>query len=113
MGIDLGISNLITIAAFSHTERLHPTLVKGGLLKSYNAKFNKSVAKFTSKKQYEQVEKLSYNRTTFIRDYLHKVSHYVVEYALNHHIGNLVIGYNKGWKQDINLGKKKVCLYPI
>lgn len=116
MGIDLGISNLITIAAFSHTERLHPTLVKGGLLKSYNAKFNKSVAKFTSKKQYEQVEKLSYNRTTFIRDYLHKVSHYVVEYALNHHIGNLVIGYNKGWKQDINLGKKnnqKFCSIPF
>lgn len=45
-------------------------------------------------------------RNFWIEDYIHKVSRYIVNYCINNNIGSIVIGLNKGWKQEINLGKK-------
>ena len=36
----------------------------------------------------------------------HKASRIVVNILIAHNIGNLVVGYNKGWKDSINIGKR-------
>ena len=36
---------------------------------------------------------------------MHKASRYIVNHLVENQIGNLVIGYNTGWKQDTNLGR--------
>ena len=86
MAIDLGVSNLATIVAVSKTEKLHPILIKGGALKSFNAKYNKHVAFLKSKKKYKTKSKIDYNRETKFRDAFHQISHLIIEYALDHHI---------------------------
>jgi IS605 OrfB family transposase len=44
--------------------------------------------------------------TIQIRDYLSKTARYIIENCLRLDIGTLVVGINKGWKQDINIGKR-------
>jgi len=37
----------------------------------------------------------------------HKITKYVIDYCIKHEIGNIGIGYNKGWKQNTkNMGKQ-------
>lgn len=37
----------------------------------------------------------------------HKITKYVIDYCIKHGIGNIGVGYNKGWKQNTsNMGKK-------
>ena len=45
-------------------------------------------------------------RTCKIKDYLHKASRRVVELMEQNNIGTCFIGYNDGWKQEINIGKR-------
>lgn len=45
-------------------------------------------------------------RNNQIRDYLSKTAHYIIENCLRLDIGTLIVGTNKGWKQDINIGKR-------
>jgi transposase, IS605 orfB family len=44
-------------------------------------------------------------RNNRINDYLHKITTYIVNHAVSKDIGTIVVGYNKEWKQDTNLGK--------
>ena len=46
--------------------------------------------------------KRRYNK---IEDYLHKASRLLINYCLFFGIDTIVIGYNEGWKQDINIGR--------
>ena len=41
-----------------------------------------------------------------INDFFHKVSKKIVDYCIKNNIGTLIIGYNQGWKQDCEIGKK-------
>ena len=46
------------------------------------------------------------NRRNFwIDDKIHKISKWIVDFCIKNDIGNIVIGLNKGWKQEVNLGK--------
>lgn len=36
---------------------------------------------------------------------MHKASRFIVNYCKDNHIGNIVIGNNKEWKQNCNMGK--------
>ena len=36
---------------------------------------------------------------------MHKTSREIVNQLVSHNVTNLVVGYNKGWKQDTNMGK--------
>ena len=50
-----------------------------------------------------------------ISDYLHKTSRFIIDYCTQNNIGNIVIGYNENWKQEVNLGKvtnQKFCNIP-
>ena len=41
-----------------------------------------------------------------MNDYLHKASRLLINKALENEVTSIVIGYNQGWKNEINIGKK-------
>ena len=105
--IDLGLNNLATIGS----NIIKPFIINGKPLKSINQYFNKMTAKEKSllpKGVYtnENLERLYLKRDNKIKDYLHKASRYIINHLVSNSINTLVIGHNKNWKQEINIGKK-------
>lgn len=98
MGIDLGINNLATIT----TNNGICEIVNGKPLKSINQYYNKKRSKYQSIKK--KTDKLTFKRNNKVNDYLHKASRYIMNQAVSNRINTIVVGLNKGWKQDINLG---------
>lgn len=103
-GIDLGIDNLMAIA--TNQPDVKPALVKGKGLKSINAWYNKRVAQLRSSGKYGHIVAVTNKRQRRIKDALHKSSAFMVNYCLKHNIGTVAIGHNKGWKQNVNIGKR-------
>lgn len=106
--IDLGIDNLATMV----TEQ-GSFLYSGKFLKSYNRNFNKTLAKLNSIKDKQGIEKstkrirrLYEKRDRYFEDVFHKYSRMITDYLIENRIGNLVVGYNTGWKQSVNIGKQ-------
>ena len=107
--IDLGINNLATITS----NVTSPIIVNGKPIKSINQYYNKKVAKIQSKLETVNKEHTSKKnkaitriRNNKIDDYFHKATHYIVNHLVSNNINTLIIGYNKGWKQDTNMGTK-------
>ncbi len=98
--IDLWINNLATITS----NVCEPFIINGRPLKSINQFCNKKSA------QYQSISKkttsLWKKRNNKIDDYLHKSSRLVVNHIVSNNIDTLVIWYNKGWKQEITIGKR-------
>jgi len=107
--IDLGINNLATVTSDSFT----PFIVNGKPLKSINQYYNKNLAELrstwdtsnTKKSISRKIATLTRKRNAKIDDYLHKASRAITNHLVEANVSTLVIGYNKGWKQDVNLGK--------
>ena len=103
--IDLGINNLATVSS----NVIKPFIINGKPIKSINQFYNKKLAYYKSKlknrKTSKKINRLTNKRENKIKDYLHKSSRYIVNHLVSNNINTLVIGYNKGWKQDINIGK--------
>ena len=107
-GIDLNLDNLVVLA--SNKPGLQPLIVNGCLLKSINQFYNKTRAELQSllpNGQYHTalLEAITNRRNRRVKDILHKTSHFVVKILVDERIGTLVIGYNKGWKQEIEIGR--------
>ena len=109
MSIDLGLDNLATVVT---NTGLQPLIVNGKGLKSNNQYYNKkkvhyqSIAKQVNNQHYtNRLYKLTQKRNLKVEDYLHKVSRYIVDFALENQINTIVIGNNKNWKQSSSLGK--------
>ena len=80
-------------------------------VKSINQYYNKNLKKkqrllppnqYTSK----AIKQLGCKREMKLNDYLHKSATFLVNYLVSQTIDVLVIGTNKGWKQNINIGKR-------
>lgn len=106
--IDLGIDNLATLISENSA-----ILFSGKFIKSYNQFFNKVVAKLNRIKDLQkikgitkQIKKLHYDRDNYLEDVFHKVSRKIVDLLVDSNITKLVVGYNKGWKQNIDMGKR-------
>lgn len=106
--IDLGIDNLATLVSEDFT-----VLFSGKFVKSYNQLFNKTLAKLNSIKDLQKIKgitkrikKLYYDREQYIEDVFHKISRKIVNLLIDSKITKLIVGYNKGWKQNVNIGKK-------
>ena len=56
--------------------------------------------------QVKKIRKLWQKRNNTITDAFHKVSRHIVNLCLNHKIGTLIVGYNSGWKDSINMGRQ-------
>ena len=107
--IDLGLNNLATIGS----NVLKPIIISGKPLKAINHYYNKKLAKLKSDlelkhglKKSKRTDKLHTKRYNKVQDYLHKSSKMIVNHLVSNNINTLVIGKNKNWKQDINIGSK-------
>ena len=108
LAIDLGVNNLCTIT--TNIKKQRPIIINGRPLKSINQYYNKEKAKLQSfigeKKTSKRIKKLTSKRNNKIFDYMHKVSKLIIDYCKNNNIGRIVIGKNKEWKQEVNIGAK-------
>ena len=105
--IDLGVNNLITMTS----NVFKPLIINGKPVKSINQYYNKKISKNKSQLPVgvyssRYINNLYRRRENKINNYFHKTSSYIVNQLVSNQINTLVIGYNKGWKQDINIGKK-------
>ena len=106
--IDIGLENLFTIA-FNYNKK--GISIKGTKLKAINQYFNKIKSKLQSilpSKQYvsKRINLLLYKRTEQLRNYIGYYANKLIEILKEEKISKLVVGYNKGWKQEINIGSK-------
>lgn len=109
IGIDLGVRNIVTIA--NNIGEI-PIIIKGGILKSVNQFYNKEKALLQSIYDKQGIKfgtrmsQLNSKRNHKIKDIMHKISRYTIDYCLENNIGTMVIGKNDNWKQEANMGKK-------
>ncbi len=120
IGIDTGQENVVTIG---NNIGIAPIIIKGGILLSINQWFDKLGSKLyqvyyrqqkfkgkESKGQKvimgEKMKILSQNRSNIVKDILHKISRFIINYCIENRIGTIVWGRNPGWKQNINLGRR-------
>ena len=106
--IDIGLENLFTIA-FNYNKK--GISIKGTKLKAINQYFNKINASLQSmlpSKQYVSkfIKQLLFKRAEQLRNYIGYYTNKLIEILRTERISKLVVGYNKGWKQEINIGSK-------
>ena len=111
IGIDLGVNNL---AAISNNLGLQPLIINGKVIKSINQYYNKKRAHFygilrqgkspgEGRYSSRRLEHLDRKRNDRIRDIMHKISRRIVDYCVENDIGTMIIGKNKGFKENIKL----------
>ena len=107
LAIDIGVNNIASCV----TTNGDKFLINGKQLKYINHNYNKRIADIQSKlKLTHNKNKSNYKanitnkRNNRINDYLHKITTYIVNQAVSKNIGTIVVGYNKEWKQDTNIG---------
>ena len=105
--IDIGLENLFTLA-FNYNKK--GILIKGNKLKTINQYFNKIKANLQSllpQKRYgsKRINLLLFKRAEQLRNYIGYYANKLIELLREEKISKLVVGYNKGWKQEINIGK--------
>lgn len=106
--IDLGLNNLMTVVNNLGEPSL---IINGKPLKSINRFYNKKTAllqgllsnnRHTSK----CIKCLGMKRYFKLKHYCHAATTYLVNYLVSMSISNLIIGNNKHWKQNIQMGKR-------
>ena len=108
-GIDLGVRNIVTMA---NNIGEQPIVIKGGFVKSMNQYYNKRRSELQSTYDLQGIKTGSKMRVLIekhnqkIKDAMHKISRFIIDWCIRHDIGTLVIGHNDNWKQKVNLGKK-------
>jgi len=109
-GVDIGLNNLAAVA--SNKPGFVPLLVNGRPLKSINQFYNKRRAQLVSqlkegnKGTSRRIERLTDKRNRRIKHELHVASLLIIAHLVKEQIGTLVIGKNKNWKQEINIGSR-------
>lgn len=107
LGIDLGLNNLATCVSTTGKS----FIINGKPLKSINAFYNKRKSKLQSQSKNKfftskRIERLTFRRNNKIKNYIHHASKYIVEASKELDVTKIVIGNNKNWKQNINIGKR-------
>lgn len=124
IGIDPGVDNAFACVSNTGTR---PLIVNGRALKSVNQYYNKRRGQLKQlQAQYHQLEKMINTkqglkpvyqetksmihltdwRNQKIRQFAHKASKRIVDYALSCDANTIVIGKNKSWKRSSDMGKK-------
>jgi IS605 OrfB family transposase len=109
LAIDLGLNNLATCVSTTGAS----FMMDGKRLKSINQWFNKINASLQSIKDLQGIKgtterqvRLKSKRNNQVRDYLNKASRYIIDFCITNQIGTVIIGFNPGMKQEINIGKR-------
>ena len=108
ISVDLGVDNLCACIDTNG----HQFLIDGKRLKSINQWYNKRNAQLQSAKDKQGIKSFTHKqarlyqcRNNRIRDYLNKAGRAIIDHCLNYQIGKLIVGYNPGIKQKVNIGK--------
>ena len=119
LGIDLGVRNIVTIA---NNFGAKPIVVKGNTANSINQFYNKEKARIQSIYDLQGIRtgskktKLDWKRNNKVKDYFHKLSKRIVDYAAANNVKTVIIGKNENWKQEVNMGKRlnqKFVMLPL
>lgn len=110
LGIALGLNNLMSCISTIGS----PFIISGRKLKSYNQWYNKEIARLksisdlnpNSPKITKKMSNIIQKRNNRVEDYMRKSVRRVIDYCIKNKIGNIVVGYNKDFKRNINIGKK-------
>jgi putative transposase len=95
--IDMGVNILAAITL----NQCSPLLINGRIPKSFNHLYNKQISKLKSTNSANKIpDKLMKKRYFRFQNYFHHVSKYIISKCLEHGCGTIVIGRNKGWKQN-------------
>jgi putative transposase len=107
--IDLGVDNLVSMTS---NTKMVPIIIKGTPVKNINQYWNKEKSYYQSisktlnhRYSTKRIERMTIKRENKIKDYFHKTTRFIVNYLVSNNIDTLVLGYNKAWKQNTNLGK--------
>lgn len=105
--IDFGLDNLVTLVM----DNEQPLLFSGRQVKAKNQYFNKKLSRLKSElgdkqRTSKQIGRLYVRRDNQMKDIFHKASRKIVNLLTENKVGNLVVGYNKGWKDSINIGRR-------
>jgi putative transposase len=108
--IDLGVDQLAAIT--SNKPGFQPRLYNGRPLKDLNHYYNqqrthhqKHLAK-QNRKTSRKVDRITTKRNRRVKAYLHTASRRIIDLLVSEGIGTLVIGLNKGWKQQVEMGRR-------
>jgi putative transposase len=109
LAIDLGLDNLATCVDTNGAS----FIVDGKKLKSLNRWYNKENARLQSIKDLQKIEgiterqaRITRNRNNKVRDYLNKATRLIINHCIENRIGKIVVGFNVGIKQEINIGSR-------
>lgn len=109
LAIDLGINNLATCVSSDGKS----FIIDGKRLKSINRWYNKTNARLQSIKDKQKIKSttnmqkaIARNRNNRVNDYISKACRIIINYCLKHEIGHLVVGYNKEFQRNSNIGKQ-------
>ena len=110
LSVDIGLDNLATVV---NNVGLKPIVINGKGLKSINKYYNKQISHYrevtkrmNNRDYTNRMDSLTRKRNHKIDDYMHKASKYLVDYALENNFNTIVIGNNKGWKQESSMSKR-------
>ena len=108
--IDFGVDNLMAV---TNNCGLPCLIYKGGVAKSINQKYNKTVAEMVSRQTAATGKKyvpdaayhaVTNRRNDQIGDFLHKCAKHFITWCVENRIDAIVLGVNKYWKQEVTLG---------
>ena len=109
MSIDLGVNNL----AACTSNVINPFIINGKPIKSVNQYYNKMLSKHKSiikttnnVNTSSKIRKLTLKRNNKIKWYMHNASKHIIKILLDNEINTLIVGKNKEWKSNINIGKQ-------
>lgn len=111
IAIDIGVNRLATVC---NNIGIKPFAINGLPLKSMNKHWNKekakhkSIIKTTNDLEWcKKLDLITNHRNNYMRTYMHKASTLIANWCVENNISKVVIGKNKGWKQDANMGKEQ------
>ena len=106
LSIDHGLDNWLTCISNIETS----FIVDGKHLKALNQWYNKRVATIKENKSQDfwckLLDKITSKRNRQMRDAVNKAARIVIDHCLKNNIGTIVFGWNKGQKQESNMGRK-------
>lgn len=108
--IDLGVDNLMTITTNCG---IKPLVVNGKPLKAINQYYNKKISDMRSELKLRhnmdwsnKMQVFTTKRNNKVDDYIQKATKMVIDFCEENNIDTLVCGYNSGWKQESDMGKR-------
>lgn len=108
LAIDFGVNNFATCA----TSEGQSFIIDGRKIKSINQWYNKELSRLSSIKDHQKIKLYTAKQYTIatkrdrrIQDFVYCSTKYIIQYCVDHQIGNIVVGYNDGFQNSTKLGK--------